>query len=77
MKFSPYRMAIAAARGLLKASSSLRRKANEAFNVKVADLVLRFENPEVYKLLKEFDKDKKYLIRNIEGAKKILGLIEE
>lgn len=73
----PYRMAAAAARGLLKSSKRLRNRANQAFNVEVARLVLRFENREVYDLLAEFDPDETYLNGNIEGLKEILGLVEE
>jgi len=76
-KFSPYRMGAAAARGLLKSSKRLRERADEAFNIKVARLVLRFENQEVYDLLKEFDPDETYLNNNINDFKKILGLVEE
>jgi len=72
-----YRMGCAAARGLLKVSRRLRNQANRAFDVKIARLVLRFENREVYDLLAEFDPDETYLIGNIEGLKEILGLVEK
>lgn len=76
-RFSPYRMGAAAARGLLKSSKRLRARADEAFNIKVARLVMRFENQEVYDLLREFDPDESYLRSNIDDFKKILGLVEE
>jgi len=76
-RFSPYRMGAAAARGLLKASKRLRQRADQAFNIKVARLILRFENPEVQGLLKQFDPDESYLKNNVDDLKRILGLIEE
>lgn len=72
-----YRMGAAAARGLLKSSRRLRNKANKAFNVEIARLVLRFENREVYDLLAEFDPDETYLKGNIRDLKEILGLEEK
>jgi hypothetical protein len=76
-RWSPYRMGAAAARGLLKASKRLRERASKTFNIKLARLVLRFENPEVYDLLREFDPAESYLNNNIDDFKKILGLVEE
>jgi len=70
-------MGAAAVRGLLKSSKRFRERANKAFDIKVARLVLRFENREVYDLLKQFDPDESYLNNNINDLKKILGLIEE
>ena len=75
--WSPYRWGAAAVRGLLKASKRFRLRANQAFDVKVARLVLRFENREVYDLLQEFDPDESYLNSNINDLKTILGLNEE
>jgi hypothetical protein len=76
-KWSPYRWSLVAARGLLKSSKRLRQRANLAFDVKLARLVLRFENSEVYDLLREFDPTESYLINNVNDFKKILGLVEE
>jgi len=75
--FSPYRWGAVGARGLLKSSKRLRQRADQAFNIKVARLVLRFENQEVYDLLRQFDPDETYLNNNINDFKKILGLVEE
>lgn len=76
-RLSPYRIGAAGARGLLKSSKRLREKANEAFNIQIARLVLRFENQEVYDLLREFDPKETYLRTNIDDLKTILGLLEE
>jgi len=63
----------AAARALLKASSSLRESANKALNVKFAKLVLRFENPEVYNIIMQWGGEE-YLKKNIEDLKVVLGI---
>jgi len=76
MRFNPIRISVAAARGLLKASPRLRSKAREAFNVDVARLVVRFENPPVWEVLREFDPAEQYLKSNIEAAKEMFGLVE-
>lgn len=76
-KMSPYRLGAAAARGLLKSSKSLRERADKAFSLQIARLVLRFENREVYDILKEFDPEEKYLKGNIQDLKIILGIIKE
>jgi len=71
----PLRMSVAAARGLLKASKSLREKAEKAINVDVARLTLRFENPKVYEVIKRFDPQEEHLQKNLQSAKEILGVI--
>lgn len=73
-RFIPIRLSIAAARGLLKASPGLRAKAEKAFSLDLARLVLRFENPEVYQVLKDFDPNEEYLRENIRATKEILAL---
>ena len=75
MRFNPIRISIAAARGLLKASPRLRAKAERAFSLDLARLVLRFENQQVHQVLKEFDPGEEYLKSNIHATKEILGLI--
>jgi len=76
MKFNPIRISIAAARGLLKRNTTLRSKAQSAFSVQIARLVLRFENAGVWEVLKQFDPDEEFLRRNINAFKEIMGLIE-
>ena len=76
MRFNPIRISIAAARGLLKASQRLRAKAERAFSVDLARLVLRFENAKVHQVLKEFDADEDFLRSNVRATKEILGLVE-
>jgi len=73
-KFVPIRISVAAARGLLKASPRLRARADIAFSIKLARLVLRFENPQVWQVLKEFDPKEEYLQDNIRDMKEILGI---
>lgn len=73
-RFSPFRMAVAAARGLLKASQSMREDALKAVNINIARLTLRFENPAVYEVLRQFDPKEEFLKRCVEEAKEILGL---
>lgn len=76
MRFNPIRISVAAARGLLKVSPTLRSKANKALSLEIARLVLRFENPEVSTVLKEFDPQEEFLRRNIQAVKEIFGLVE-
>ena len=76
MRFNPIRITVAAGRGLLKVSKSLRAKANKAINLEVARLVIRFDNPKVHQVLKMFDPEEEFLRKNIQGTKEILGLIE-
>ena len=76
MSFNPIRITVAAGRGLLKASKNLREKANRAIDLEIARLVIRFENPNVYQVLKQFDQEEKFLRDNIKGTKEILGLVE-
>lgn len=76
MPFNPIRITVAAARGLLKTSSRLRSKANEALSIETARLVLRFENPKVHQILEEFDPNEEFLKKNIEAVKVIFGLVE-
>ena len=66
----------AAARALLKASSSLREKADRALNVKFGKLVLRFENPDVYNIIMQWGGEE-YLKKNIEDLKIVLGIKKE
>jgi len=73
-RFVPIRISVAAARGLLKASPRLRARADVAFSIKLARLVLRFENPKVWQVLKEFDPTEEYLKDNIRDTKEILGI---
>jgi len=73
-RFSPFRYAVAAARGLLKASQSMREDALKAVNINIARLTLRFENPAVYEVLRQFDPKEEFLKRCVEEAKEILGL---
>lgn len=75
MKLNPIRISIAAARGLLKASKNLRAKAESVMNVDLARLTLRFENPKVYEVIKQFDPKEEYLQRNLQAAKEIFGVI--
>jgi len=76
MRFNPIRISIAAARGLLKRNAKLRTKAQAAFSIEIARLVLRFENAGVWEVLKQFDADEEFLRRNINAFKEILGLVE-
>jgi len=76
MRFNPIRISVAAARGLLKASPRLRTKALKAFNIQVARLVVRLENPAVWEVLREFDPNEQYLRSNVEAAKEMFGLLE-
>jgi len=73
---NPYRFGAAAVRGFLKASKSARIQANSAFDIKIARLVLRFENREVWDILRKFDPEEKYLRGNIQDLKVILGLVK-
>lgn len=66
----------ATVRALLKASSTLREKADRALNLKFAKMVLRFENPEVYNIIMEWGGED-YLRRNIDDLKVILGVKKE
>ena len=77
MGFNPIRISIAAARGILKASPNLQKKALRAFNVEVARVVLRFDNPAVWQVLKECDPKENYLRDNVDAAKEIFGLAEK
>jgi len=76
-RLNPYRLGAAAVRGFLKSSRRLRSQATLAFDIKIARLVLRFENPAVYDILREYDPDEKYLKGNIQDLKVILGLVEK
>jgi len=71
----PLRMSVAAARALIKASKDLRSKAEQAMNIDIARLTLRFENPQVYEVIKKFDPQEEHLKKNIQDAKEILGII--
>jgi hypothetical protein len=75
-KLGPYRLGAAAVRGFLKASKSARSQASLAFDIKIARLVLRFENHKVYAILLKFDPEEKYLKGNIQDLKVILGLVK-
>jgi len=75
MKLNPIRIAVAATRGFLKGSKSLRAKADKALSLEIARLVLRFENAPVYEVLKQFDPKEEYLRRNIQAVKEIFGLV--
>lgn len=72
----PMRITIAAGRGVLKASKALRRKADQAINIEISRTIIRFDNPKVWKILQEYDKDEKWLQENIQDVKQILGLEE-
>lgn len=76
MRLNPIRITVAAARGLLKSSPILKAKAEKALSLELARLVLRFENPKVYQVLIQFDKNEEFLRRNIQATKEIFGLIE-
>jgi len=73
---NPYRFGFAAVRGFLKASRSARIQANSAFDIRIARLVLRFENREVWDILRKFDPEETYLKGNIQDLKLILGLVK-
>jgi len=75
-RLNPYRLGAAAVRGFLKASKGMRSQANQAFDLKIARLVLRFENRKVYDILQKFDPEEKYLKGNIQDLKVILGLVK-
>jgi len=76
MRFSPLRITIAAARGLLKTSRGLRNNFDKAVNLEIARLVLRFENAKAYQVVKQFDPNEEFLKRNIQAVKEIFGIIE-
>jgi len=73
----PERIAIAGARGLIKASNRIRAGADQAINFEVTCYTLRFENPGVWEVIEAygaaaFDK----LRQGIDDIKDILKLKE-
>ena len=77
-KAFPERVAIAGARGLLKASPKLKRRAAEAINMQIACYTLRFENPLVWEVIRAYGQQgMKKLRQAIEDFKEIMKLKEE
>lgn len=73
---NPIRLGIGLARGFLKVAPVYREKLKEVMSLDLAMTTLKFENPITYQILVESGtKGREYVVKWIEGAKEILGVV--
>lgn len=75
MGIHPLRFALATARGFLKTSPRSKAQLKEAVTVDLVLTTLKYENPDVYTIIKRYGKKgKQHIQKDINDALKLLGV---